>query len=152
MTEGGTTENARKPIRVAVAGASGYAGGEVLRLLLGHPSYADGSLVIGSLTAGGNAGSTLGEHHPHLLPLSSRVLEETTVEILSGHDVVFLGLPHGNSAQYAKLLPESTVIIDCAARTSGCRIPQPGRSTTRALMPVPGHTVFLNCPVPVRNW
>ncbi|XGU20328.1 hypothetical protein ACETU7_05425 [Rhodococcus sp. 3Y1] len=39
MTEGGTTENTRKPIRVAVAGASGYAGGEVLRLLLGHPSY-----------------------------------------------------------------------------------------------------------------
>lgn len=109
------TEEIRKPIRVAVAGASGYAGGEVLRLLLGHPSYADGSLVIGSLTAGGNAGSTLGEHHPHLLPLSARVLEETTVDILAGHDVVFLGLPHGNSAQYAKALPESTVIIDCGA-------------------------------------
>lgn len=66
MTEGGTTENARKPIRVAVAGASGYAGGEVLRLLLGHPSYVDGSLVIGSLTAGGNAGSTLGIGRAHV--------------------------------------------------------------------------------------
>ena len=109
------TEHAGKPIRIAVAGASGYAGGEVLRLLLGHPSYADGSLVIGALTAGGNAGSTLGSHHPHLLPLAERVLEDTTVETLAGHDVVFLGLPHGNSAQYAKALPESTVIIDCGA-------------------------------------
>ncbi len=107
--------------------------------------------MIGSLTAGGNAGSTLGEHHPHLLPLSSRVLEETTVEILSGHDVVFLGLPHGNSAQYAKLLPESTVIIDCGADFR-LQDPAAGRSTTRVLMPVPGPTVFLNCPVPVRNW
>ncbi|TQC46982.1 N-acetyl-gamma-glutamyl-phosphate reductase [Rhodococcus sp. WS4] len=109
------TEHAGKPIRIAVAGASGYAGGEVLRLLLGHPSYTDGSLVIGALTAGGNAGSTLGSHHPHLLPLADRVLEDTTVETLAGHDVVFLGLPHGNSAQYAKALPESTVIIDCGA-------------------------------------
>ncbi|PQP25733.1 N-acetyl-gamma-glutamyl-phosphate reductase [Rhodococcus opacus] len=109
------TEHAGKPIRIAVAGASGYAGGEVLRLLLGHPSYVDGSLVIGALTAGGNAGSTLGSHHPHLLPLADRVLEDTTVETLAGHDVVFLGLPHGNSAQYAKALPESTVIIDCGA-------------------------------------
>ncbi|MFZ2174650.1 MAG: N-acetyl-gamma-glutamyl-phosphate reductase [Rhodococcus sp. (in: high G+C Gram-positive bacteria)] len=109
------TEEVGNPIRIAVAGASGYAGGEVLRLLLGHPSYADGSLVIGALTAGGNAGTTLGSHHPHLLPLADRVLEDTTVEILAGHDVVFLGLPHGNSAQYAKALPESTLIIDCGA-------------------------------------
>ncbi|MEV0948886.1 N-acetyl-gamma-glutamyl-phosphate reductase [Rhodococcus sp. NPDC049939] len=108
-------EQSGDPIRIAVAGASGYAGGEVLRLLLGHPLYADGSLVIGALTAGGNAGSTLGSHHPHLLPLAERVLEDTTVETLAGHDVVFLGLPHGNSAQYARALPESTVIIDCGA-------------------------------------
>ncbi|MBJ8343051.1 N-acetyl-gamma-glutamyl-phosphate reductase [Antrihabitans sp. YC2-6] len=100
---------------VAVAGASGYAGGEILRLLLGHPAYARGELTIGALTAGGNAGSTLGEHHPHLLPLADRVLVATTVDELAGHDVVFLGLPHGNSAEFAKALPESTVIIDCGA-------------------------------------
>ncbi|MFD4368703.1 N-acetyl-gamma-glutamyl-phosphate reductase [Rhodococcus sp. NPDC058521] len=102
-------------IRVAVAGASGYAGGEVLRLLLNHPAYLDGSLVIGALTAGGNAGSTLASHHPHLLPLGDRVLEDTSVETLAGHDVVFLGLPHGNSAQYAKALSDDTVIVDCGA-------------------------------------
>ncbi len=59
---------------VAVAGASGYAGGEILRLLLGHPAYADGRLTIGALTAAASAGTTLGEHHPHLLPLAERVL------------------------------------------------------------------------------
>ncbi|ATL67083.1 N-acetyl-gamma-glutamyl-phosphate reductase [Nocardia terpenica] len=102
-------------VRVAVAGASGYAGGEVLRLLLGHPAHRSGRLEIGALTAGSNAGSTLGELQPHLLPLADRVLAETTPEALAGHDVVFLGLPHGQSAAIARALPESTVIIDCGA-------------------------------------
>ncbi|MCW4355638.1 N-acetyl-gamma-glutamyl-phosphate reductase [Hoyosella sp. YIM 151337] len=101
--------------RIAVAGASGYAGGEVLRLLLGHPAYLDGTLQIGALTAGGNAGSTLGEHHPHLLPLADRVLEDTSIDSLAGHDVIFLGLPHGHSAALARELPASTTIIDCGA-------------------------------------
>ena len=100
---------------VAVAGASGYAGGEILRLLLGHPAYADGRLTIGVLTPAGNAGSTLGEHHPHLLPLASRVLESTDARVLSGHDVVFLALPHGHSAALAAKLHADTLIIDCGA-------------------------------------
>ncbi|MRH89875.1 N-acetyl-gamma-glutamyl-phosphate reductase [Nocardia sp. SYP-A9097] len=102
-------------VRVAVAGASGYAGGEVLRLLLGHPAYRSGRLEIGALTAGSNAGSLLGELQPHLLPLADRVLGPTTLDELAGHDVVFLGLPHGQSAAIAQALPESTVIIDCGA-------------------------------------
>ncbi|TLG13413.1 N-acetyl-gamma-glutamyl-phosphate reductase [Nocardia cyriacigeorgica] len=102
-------------VRVAVAGASGYAGGEVLRLLLGHPEYRTGRLVIGALTAGSNAGTRLGALQPHLLPLADRVLAPTTVDELTGHDVVFLGLPHGQSAALAEQLPDSTVIIDCGA-------------------------------------
>jgi N-acetyl-gamma-glutamyl-phosphate reductase len=102
-------------VTVAVAGASGYAGGEILRLLLGHPKYASGELQIGALTAGSNAGSLLGEHHPHLLPLAGRELSETTTEILSGHDVVFLGLPHGTSGPVADALPPATLVIDCGA-------------------------------------
>ncbi|MCW2784431.1 MAG: argC [Marmoricola sp.] len=98
------------PIRVAVAGASGYAGGEVLRLLLGHPE-----VRIGALTGGANAGESLGTLQPHLVPLADRVLEETTAEVLSGHDVVFLALPHGQSAQYAQELGDDVVIIDCGA-------------------------------------
>ncbi|STZ82139.1 N-acetyl-gamma-glutamyl-phosphate reductase [Mycolicibacterium aichiense] len=100
---------------VAIAGASGYAGGEILRLLLGHPAYADGRLTIGALTAAASAGTQLGEHHPHLLPLAGRVLEPTETEILAGHDVVFLALPHGHSAALAEQLGDGTVIIDCGA-------------------------------------
>jgi N-acetyl-gamma-glutamyl-phosphate reductase len=100
---------------VAIAGASGYAGGEILRLLLGHPAYADGRLTIGALTAAASAGTHLSEHHPHLLPLANRVLEPTELDVLAGHDVVFLGLPHGHSAALAEQLGDDTVIIDCGA-------------------------------------
>lgn len=102
-------------IRVAVAGATGYAGGEILRLLLGHPAYADGRLTIGAVTAASSAGSSLGEHHPHLVPLAQRVVEPTDLSVLQGHDVVFLGLPHGHSAALAERLGEETLIIDCGA-------------------------------------
>ena len=100
---------------VAIAGASGYAGGEILRLLLGHPGYIDGRLSIGALTAAASAGTALAEHHPHLLPLAQRVLEPTDVAVLAGHDVVFLALPHGHSAALAEHLGPDTVIIDCGA-------------------------------------
>jgi N-acetyl-gamma-glutamyl-phosphate reductase len=93
-----------------VAGASGYAGGELLRLLLGHPE-----VEIGTLTAGGSAGTRLGAHQPHLLPLADRVLAETTVETLAGHDVVFLALPHGRSAELGAELGDDVVVIDCGA-------------------------------------
>jgi N-acetyl-gamma-glutamyl-phosphate reductase len=96
--------------RVAVAGASGYAGGELLRLLLAHPD-----VEIGTLTAGGSASTRLGAHQPHLLPLADRVLEDTTPATLAGHDVVFLALPHGKSAELAAQLGDETVVIDCGA-------------------------------------
>src|SRR3954452_24808346 len=96
--------------RVAVAGASGYAGGEVLRLLLGHPE-----VEIGALTGGSNAGQLLGTLQPHLVPLADRVLEETSTDTLAGHDVVFLALPHGQSGPVAKELGDDVVVIDCGA-------------------------------------
>jgi len=96
--------------RVAVAGASGYAGGELLRHLLAHPA-----VEIGALTGASNAGQPLGALQPHLVPLADRVLEETTTEVLSGHDVVFLALPHGQSGAVAAELGEGTVVIDCGA-------------------------------------
>ncbi|HET6624902.1 MAG TPA: N-acetyl-gamma-glutamyl-phosphate reductase [Nocardioidaceae bacterium] len=97
-------------VRAAVAGASGYAGGEVLRLLLGHPQ-----VEIGAVTGASNAGQPLAKLQPHLVPLADRILDETTAEVLSGHDVVFLGLPHGQSAQIAEQLSDDTVVIDCGA-------------------------------------
>ncbi|ORW30653.1 N-acetyl-gamma-glutamyl-phosphate reductase [Mycobacterium paraense] len=102
-------------LRVAVAGATGYAGGEILRLLLGHPACADGRLTIGALTAAASAGSTLAEHHPHLIPLAQRTIEPTDPAVLASHDVVFLGLPHGHSAALAEQLGPDTLIIDCGA-------------------------------------
>ncbi|OYO22121.1 N-acetyl-gamma-glutamyl-phosphate reductase [Enemella dayhoffiae] len=96
--------------RVAVAGCTGYAGGEVLRLLLEHPA-----VEIGALTAGGSAGSRLGEHQPHLWPLADREILPTTADTLAGHDVVFLALPHGTSGPIAEQLGEDTLVIDCGA-------------------------------------
>jgi N-acetyl-gamma-glutamyl-phosphate reductase len=97
-------------VRIAVAGASGYAGGELLRLLLAHPG-----VEIGTLTAGGNAGSRLGALQPHLVPLADRVLEDTTADALAGHDVVFLALPHGRSAEIAAQLGPEVLVVDCGA-------------------------------------
>jgi N-acetyl-gamma-glutamyl-phosphate reductase len=97
-------------VRIAVAGASGYAGGELLRLLLAHPD-----VEIGTLTAGGNAGARLGALQPHLLPLADRVLEDTTPDALAGHDVVFLALPHGKSAEVAARLGPDVLVVDCGA-------------------------------------
>ncbi|WP_347351131.1 N-acetyl-gamma-glutamyl-phosphate reductase [Intrasporangium sp.] len=96
--------------RAAVAGASGYAGGEILRLLLAHPE-----VKVGAVTAGSNAGERLGAIHPHLVPLADRVLQDTTPVVLAGHDVVFLALPHGHSAALAEQLPPDVVVIDCGA-------------------------------------
>ncbi|WP_445520650.1 N-acetyl-gamma-glutamyl-phosphate reductase [Streptomyces sp. NEAU-174] len=97
-------------IRAAVAGASGYAGGELLRLLLAHPE-----VEIGTLTGNSNAGQPLAGLQPHLLPLAGRVLEPTTAEALAGHDVVFLALPHGQSAAVAEQLGDQVLVVDCGA-------------------------------------
>lgn len=97
-------------VRAAVAGASGYAGGELLRLLLTHPE-----VEIGALTGNSNAGQRLGALQPHLLPLADRVLEATTPEVLGGHDVVFLALPHGQSAAVAEQLGPDVLVVDMGA-------------------------------------
>ncbi|MFP3986545.1 N-acetyl-gamma-glutamyl-phosphate reductase [Streptomyces sp. E11-3] len=97
-------------VRVAVAGASGYAGGEILRLLRSHPD-----VEIGALTAHSSAGRPLSEVQPHLAALADRVLRETSAASLGGHDAVFLALPHGQSATLAEQLGGETLIVDCGA-------------------------------------
>lgn len=97
-------------VRAAVAGASGYAGGEILRLLMSHPG-----VEIGAVTAHSSAGRTLGEVQPHLAGLADRALAETSAEALRGHDVVFLALPHGQSAALARKVEPHTLLVDCGA-------------------------------------
>ena len=100
----------RVTVRAAVAGATGYAGGELLRLLLGHPH-----VEVGAVTASASAGTHLGQHHPQLIPLSDRLVAETLPEVLADHDVVFLALPHGASGEVAAQLHPDTVVIDSGA-------------------------------------
>jgi N-acetyl-gamma-glutamyl-phosphate reductase len=95
---------------VAVSGASGYAGGEILRLLAGHPD-----VEIRTVTAHSNAGQPLVAHQPHLRSLAHLTLQDTTPEILAGHDVVFLALPHGQSGQYTEALAGTPLVIDAGA-------------------------------------
>ena len=95
---------------VAVSGASGYAGGEILRLLAGHPD-----IEIRTVTAHSNAGQPLIQHQPHLRSLAGLTLQDTTPEILAGHDIVFLALPHGQSGQYTDALGSTPLVIDAGA-------------------------------------
>ena len=94
----------------AVAGASGYTGGELLRLLLGHPD-----LEVGPVAAGTKAGRALGEVHPQLPALADRPLVAADADALAGADIVFLALPHGESASLARALPSQQRVVDLGA-------------------------------------
>src|ERR671928_182258 len=95
---------------VGVTGATGYAGGEVCRLLAGHPA-----LRLAGVHAGSSAGRRLGDLQPHLLPYADLEVRPSTAEELAGYDVVVLALPHGESAAIAAQLPDETLVIDCGA-------------------------------------
>lgn len=95
---------------VAVAGASGYAGGELLRILASHPDF-----QVRTVTAHSNAGQSLALHQPHLRSLAHLTLGATTAENLAGHDAVFLALPHGASGEISAALDPNTLVVDCGA-------------------------------------
>ena len=95
---------------VGVTGATGYAGGEVCRLLAGHPN-----LQLTGVHANASAGRRLGESQPHLLPFADMIVQPSDAGSLSGYDVVVLALPHGESAAIAAQLPAETLVIDCGA-------------------------------------
>lgn len=97
-------------LRVAVAGAGGYAGGELLRLLAQHPG-----LDVVTVTGRSAVGRSLGEVQPHLLSAADLVLEDTSPEVLAGHDVVFLALPHGRSGALAGALGDDVLVVDAGA-------------------------------------
>ncbi|MEU7617886.1 N-acetyl-gamma-glutamyl-phosphate reductase [Micromonospora rifamycinica] len=96
-------------IRIAVAGASGYAGGELLRLIAGHPEF---DLV--TATAHRQAGAPVSAVHPQLAGLDL-VFAATEPATLADADLIFLALPHGESAALAAVLPESVRVVDLGA-------------------------------------
>ena len=95
---------------VAVAGASGNAGAELMRLIARHPN-----LELKTVTASSSVGQRVDSVHAHLPEYAERVFVSTDAKSLSGHDIVFLALPHALSADLAKQLSEETLVIDCAA-------------------------------------
>jgi [amino group carrier protein]-6-phospho-L-2-aminoadipate/5-phospho-L-glutamate reductase len=100
-------------LRIAVIGAAGYVGGELLRLLLQHPEV--GGIVASSRS---KAGVPVGEVHPALAPLTDvRFSGAGPAEAAAGADVVFLSLEHGESARVAEELFAAGpgLVIDLAA-------------------------------------
>jgi len=97
-------------MRAAVAGASGYAGGELLRLLMTHPS-----LDVGPVAAGSSAGLPVTDLHPQLPGLAGVSFVATDAAALADADIVFLALPHGESAALAAQLPAGLPVVDLGA-------------------------------------
>jgi N-acetyl-gamma-glutamyl-phosphate reductase len=100
----------RVGIRVAVAGASGYAGGELLRLISGHPD-----LEIGPVSAGASVGTPVTDVHPHLPALAGHTFDRADPGLLAAADLVFLALPHEESAALAAALPGHVAVVDLSA-------------------------------------
>ena len=99
--------------KVAVAGASGYAGGELLRLLAGHPD-----LEIGAVAAHGSAGAPVTSLLPQLTghpSLQDRVFVSAEPGALADADLLFTALPHGESAKLAAALPAELKVVDLSA-------------------------------------
>ena len=100
-------------MRVAVIGAAGYAGGELLRLLLSHPDVTDWVA-----TSRSQAGKPVGDVHPQLRSLTDRRFEAVEpAEAARGRDVVFLALEHGESSKVAPALfaAGAALVVDIAA-------------------------------------
>jgi len=97
-------------LKVAIAGASGYVGGELARVIEQHPN-----LELVTVTGNSSVGETLGSLNPELTKYADLVFVENTKETLSGHDVVFLALPHTKSAEVAKWISADVLVLDCGA-------------------------------------
>lgn len=95
---------------VAIAGATGYAGGEAMRILATHPNFR-----VTCVTGHSTVGQRLGELQPHITPLADLVVQDTTPENLNGHDVVILALPHGASGALAEQLDPDVTVVDLGA-------------------------------------
>jgi len=97
-------------MKIAVVGASGYAGGELLRLLAGHPKF-----EISYIAAGSNAGELITNLHPQLTNFTGRKFESTNVEMINRCQLAFIALPHGESAKLISQVDKNVKIVDLGA-------------------------------------
>jgi N-acetyl-gamma-glutamyl-phosphate reductase len=98
-------------IRTAILGASGYVGGELLRLLAGHPE-----LRAAQLFGDSKAGQVLGAVHPHLAAAYPDAVVGKFEGALNGIDLVFAALPHGKSQEVAPAILEAGIpFVDLGA-------------------------------------
>ena len=97
-------------MKTAVVGASGYAGGELLRLLSNHPKF-----KLSYLAAGSNAGEPITNLHPQLTNFTGRNFEETEIAKINNSDLVFIALPHGESAKLTNQIDPKVKVVDLGA-------------------------------------
>ena len=97
-------------MKIGVVGASGYSGGEILRLLASHsqfrPEY---------ISAGSNAGELITSIHPHLLSYSGKRFSASEIEEINACDLIFLALPHGESSKIVAGINERVKVVDLGA-------------------------------------
>ena len=97
-------------MKTAVVGASGYAGGELLRLLSNHPKF-----KLSYIAAGSNAGEPITNLHPQLTNFAGRNFEETEIAKINNSDLVFIALPHGESAKLTNQIDPKVKVVDLGA-------------------------------------
>ena len=86
-------------MKIGVVGASGYAGGELLRLLAGHPEF-----EVEFIAAGTNAGEAITAIHPQLSQYAGHKFSALEIDQLKKCELIFLALPHGDSAKVVSQL------------------------------------------------
>jgi len=97
-------------MKTGIVGASGYAGGELLRILSKHPEF-----EISYIAAGSNAGELISDFHPLLQGFNTKRFEDTSIEKINQCDLIFISLPHGESAKLVGQIEQSVKIVDLGA-------------------------------------
>jgi N-acetyl-gamma-glutamyl-phosphate reductase len=97
-------------MKTGVIGASGYAGGELLRLLTNHPEF-----ELSYISAGSNAGQKITSVHPHLTGFKDRLFQATDTAAMNKCELLFLALPHGESTKIVGAIDPSIRVVDLGA-------------------------------------
>ena len=97
-------------MKIGVVGASGYSGGELLRLLSSHPHF-----QVEYIAAGSQAGASITSVHPQLVNYADRAFEATEISQMNKCELLFFALPHGESAKIIAEVDSKIRIVDLGA-------------------------------------